>query len=359
MKYCLIALLMICQTAISQITINNVDVGDAGDATWVSTAQDVSIDFASTGANHSWDYSSLSSTGQELKSYNDLSGVSFLVEFMFGIFAGSDYQATNYTPSTALPLDQLGGILPVNITDINQFSKHSNDSITSIGLSLVIEGNEVPVKSDVIETRYKFPLTYGDSYVSNGYTNLDMNPIYNGIWRQYRTRTTNVDGWGSITTPYGTFDAIRVHHMIEESDSLFIDLFGTGTWIPLPIPESHQYEWWANGEKEPVLRITTTSIGGNETVTNIEYKDNEIVGVEESSLSEVAFYPNPVFDHLTIEALKNKSKFIVFDINGRNVLEGIVEPGNSQINTSQLTIGKYTILVLSDDEQLKSSFLKK
>ena len=95
-----------------------------------------------------------------------------------------------------------------------------------------IEGNEVPVKSDTIETRYKFPLQYGDAYSSRGYTHLDMNPFYNGIWVQYRQRSSLVDGWGSITTPRNTLatkapqlpeSVLNMNSIILQSSLLFLN----------------------------------------------------------------------------------------------------------------------------------------
>src|SRR5690606_32965204 len=116
-------------------------------------------------------------------------------------------------------------------------------------LSASINGTGLPIKSDTIETRYKFLLNFGDVHYSRGYTKLDMNPIYDAVWLQYRQRNTEVDGWGSVTTPYGTFDVLRVKHTITERDSLRFEIFGNQTWIPIPVPQSNIYEWITNGEK--------------------------------------------------------------------------------------------------------------
>ena len=67
---------------------------------------------------------------------------------------------------------------------IYQFSKKTTDSITSIGYAVSVSGTEVPFKSDTIETRYKFPLNYGDQYSSRGYSLMDLNPVYNGVLKQ-------------------------------------------------------------------------------------------------------------------------------------------------------------------------------
>ena len=81
------------------------------------------IDYSSTGINHVWDFSGLVPESQIGVSYNGMSGVSFLVNVIFGSFAASQYQATYFVANNDLPIDQLGAFLPVNVTDIYQFSK--------------------------------------------------------------------------------------------------------------------------------------------------------------------------------------------------------------------------------------------
>lgn len=343
----------------SQITISNSDFSDGGDVSYVSTASDLTIDFSATGANQNWDYSSLVSTGQVLKEYATLDGASFLVGFTFGDFAGLNYQASNYTASDALPLDQLNQILPVEISDIRQFSKNTNDSITSVGLSITVSGTEIPFKSDTIETRYKFPLNFGDVYDSRGYSNVDMNPVYNGIWRQYRQRHSEVDGWGTITTPFGSFEALRVHHTINESDSLYVDLFGFASWVELPIPVAHQYEWIAAGELEPVLRISTSVIAGNETVTTVEYKDNNLSANLNELTESIRIYPNPVNEVLYIEGVKAKVEYSVYTVAGEKVMDGVFMPGKNSIDIHGVKIGSYLLKVSDEDKLATKVFVKK
>lgn len=349
------ALLLLPFYHFGQITIQEPDMSDGGDTAWVSTAVDLSIDFMTTGPNQTWDYSNLVSNGQNLVELFDMSNASIGSLALFGFFAPSKYQATNFASSTDIPLAQISTFLPVSITDVFKFSKNSPDSITSVGFSVVIEGIEVPFQSDTIETRYKFPMNYGDSWYSRGYSNLDMNPIYNGIWRQYRERTSNVDGWGSITTPYGTFDALRVDHLIQESDSIYMEIFGNGTWIPLPIPESHEYEWWTNGQKEPILRITTSDVLGTETVTDIEYRDFLMnTGLNELDQS-LKVFPNPTSEFVSINGLNKSYDYRIYSVKGKLVQEGIM---SSKIDVSRLDNGNYQLILLGATQNATYSFIK-
>ena len=224
-------------------------------------------------------------------------------------------------------------------------------------MSASISGTEVPFKMDTIETRYKFPLNYGDVYNSRGYLNLDMNPIYNGIWRQYRQRSSIVDGWGSITTPYGTFDALRIDHFITEIDSLMIEV-GIPIWVELPIPDSHQYEWIAAGEKEPILRITTSDVLGNQTVTAIEYRDINSTGIDELR-NEISIFPNPSSELIHITNIQFNSEYSIFSVDGKLVQVGEITILNNGIDVSALADGMYSFVLKSEDEHSRTSFLKK
>jgi hypothetical protein len=342
-----------------QIFLDQSDFADADDTVRMSSTTDAGIDFASTGANMNWDYSGLVAESQELREFNAMSNASALVNIIFGVFASSDYQASYYLPNDDLPLDQLGGVLPVNITDIFQFSKSSSSAITSVGIAMAVDGIEIPFKSDTIETRYEFPLMYQNAYSSNGYTKLDLNPIQDIVWIQYRTRDSEVDGWGTITTPYGTFDALRVKHTINEVDSISLDVFGGPFTLPLTLPESYIYEWWANGELEPILRIETSDLGGTEIVSGIEYRDSfdpALVGVDEKTI-EVELYPNPVIDELKVVGMDPGSTFAIVDVHGAIVNQGVLNASES-IQVGSLSNGTYSIVILSGGKLAQSTFIK-
>ena len=173
----------------AQITLEVSDFADGGDTVRVSNSNDFSLDYTSTGESYNWDFSSLVAESQSLKDFQSMDNASTIPSFTFGAFATEAYQATNFAETVDIPLDQAGDFLPISIDAINQFSKNATDGITSVGLSVGISGTEIPVLSDTIETRYALPMNYGDNYTSNGYSYLDLNPIFNAMWIQYRTCT--------------------------------------------------------------------------------------------------------------------------------------------------------------------------
>ena len=359
MKTSLLFTLFIPTLLFGQITLTQSDFANANDTVRMSSTTDLTVDFTSTGPNYTWDFSNLVAADQNLIEFNSMTNASIYVYAVFGTFAPQEYRASYFVPSDAIPLDLISGFLPVNITDVFQYSRSSADSITSIGFAVSIEGNEVPFKSDTIETRYKFPMNFNDTYSSRGYSNMDMNPFYNGIWRQHRTRNSEVDGWGSITTPYGTFDALRIKHSITESDSIYMDILGTGTWINLPIPDSYIYEWWTNNQKEAILRISTSAILGNEVVTAIEYRDIYLglnAGLKEELIS-LEVYPNPAVEELILKGLEKPGNYVVVDAGGKIALSGAITPGD-RINVSTLETGVYKLFLHSDGTLGQTTFIK-
>lgn len=358
-KFLLAALLFPTFILTGQITLNQADFATGSDTIRMSQSTDLTLDFLSTGPNSNWDYSSLIPSSQKVKNFRPSSSLSFLSSFIFGTFAPTRYKASYFIESTDLPIAQIGTILGIPISDVFAFSRVTADSVTSIGFSMVADGTEIPFKSDTIEKRYDFPIQFANTTFSRGYTSIDLNPTYDAIFLQHRQHSSTVDGWGSITTPYGTFNALRIKHEITELDSIYVGAFSF--WLPIPVPPSNVYEWWTNGQKEPILRIKTSTILGTETATSIEYRDQDRgldAGLTELN-SEFSIFPNPVKDQLSVLSEKLMDKVLILDITGKEIKNITISPANQmQLNISDLEKGVYYLKVISSNTIGIKSFVK-
>lgn len=345
----------------AQIVLTSTDFAGANDTIRMSQATDPQLDYTSTGANHTWDFSALVPDGQILRDYNSMSGAGALTQLMFGAVAPTKYKASYYLESNALPIAQLTQFLPVSIDNIYQYTRKSVDSLTSIGYSMSVDGFEIPFRSDTIEKKYDYPVEFGNSHLSRGYTNVDMSQVIDAKWRQYRVRFSNVDGYGSITTPYGTFNALRIKHDISEIDSLYYTFpFIGAMWIPLPIPDSHEYEWWTNGEKEPILRVVTNEVNGTEFITSIEYRDiyRAMANLSDNTLT-FGMYPNPVANTMTISSGSDIETISIIDVSGKTVhYVSAINNTECTISMEFLAKGSYTIIVTSGTSIGRSEFVK-
>lgn len=329
----------------TQPIIDSTDFMVANDTARVSITNDQSIDFSTTGANSVWDFSYLTANSQRLEKAYDLSSAGFLVGIQFGSNAPIEYQSSYSRPFDGLPFDQLGQFLPINIENISRVSKIDSDSLTYTGYIITVDGNAVAFRSDTIETGYKFPMNFQDNWNSRGYSNIDFNPFFNGIFIQYRQTESVVDGHGTLQTPYGVFNTLRVHHTTQEQDSLFVDISGFSQWIPIN-RTTHAYEWWTVDELRPVMRIQTEEINGNETVSEISYRD-EYLGLDAGLNNEninLSMYPNPAKTELSIQAESNIQLINIYNTNGKIVkTNGGLNTTSTTISINELPSGIYMI----------------
>jgi hypothetical protein len=330
----------------AQITLQVNDFATAGDTVRWSLANPISIDLQNTGANATWDFSQLSAQSQTLIDYNPIGFGSLLILATYGPIASTPYKATYFNLTDDLPIDQFSAFLPIELSNLSQYTRRTNTQINSIGYSIDVQGQGVPFKSDTIETRYALPLQFNDTYTSRGYTYVDLNPATDIKFIQHRERVSVVDGWGSVTTPLGTFEALRIRHDISENDSIYQTFFGTGSWFAPPSFVTTEYEWWTTGKKECLVRATVGGFGQNQTPT-IEYQ-NIYLGLD-AGLStptlEISFYPNPASDWCYFQTATPFEFLEIMDASGRVVLRHENAALQGYFDISALPNGTYTVRV--------------
>lgn len=347
MRLTLLFLALSLSMSYAQISITDTDFFSVDDTARVSETSDGNIDFTTTGSNSVWDFSTLTANSQRLEKAYSISSAGVIVNLQFGSTAPPEYVSSYYRPFDGIPFEDFSSFLPVNIQDINRIIKKDSDSLKYTGYSFKVDGQQVGFRSDTIETGYVFPLEFGDTYNSRGYTKMDFNPFFNAIFIQYRQRSSEVDGHGTLITPYSTFNTIRVHHTINEQDSLFVEIQGFGTWVPIE-RTTHQYEWWAKDEMRPVMMIQTEEVNGSENVTGITYKD-EYLGLD-ASLNEfnaytTSIYPNPSSDFVNVATDVPVNSIQVYNVQGKLMIEHEAHSMHEKVSTSALEDGIYTLLI--------------
>lgn len=104
--------------------------------------------------------------------------------------------------------------------------------------------------------------------------------------------------------------------------------------------------------------ITSTGSGG--TVTQGVQQPYEIFvisGIEEKNISvSVSAYPNPTTDFITLDVSKpeiKNSNYILYDVNGRIIKEGIVTQKSTSIEINDLQASVYFLEVKINNEKVK------
>jgi hypothetical protein len=333
----------------SPITLGNSNMPSSGDTLRYSNAQLNTIgNYTQTGANFTWNYSTLTPTGQGVRSYKS----SLLTPYAFFFFGLNEYGEKI--------ADTLGAG-PLTMTNYyNYYKKQSSPFAAYIADGAGITFSAIPVPnyySDKDEL-YKFPMTY-PQYDSTTFkfstVSSTLIPI---VYSKTGYRVTKVDGWGNVTTPFGTIACLRILTTQYSQDSIKNNI------VPFPLGfanNQRSYQWLTSTTKIPFLEVTGNLIGNNFTPTQIRYRDmaRTIVGVEEiSSFDQVNLYPNPVKDALVFENGNRKVNEIqIFSITGSLLkkIEVEVEAGKSiKIDLSALQTGLYTVELIGKES--KNSF---
>ncbi len=272
----------------SQISIGTADLPHANDTFRLSIGQlTPGIDATLTGPSHTWDFSQLLATSQRIDTFIDESATSTVFSIVFIDNSFNSNRANHATKSGNFNLGTF-----ISLTGVFDFFYNSNASYKQVGLGANVNGIPVPITYSPHDVIYKFPLDYPslDSSAS-GYV-VDLVSTIGVYYKVDKTRKNEVDGWGSLITPFGTFNVIRVHSTIVQKDSLYLDTLGVG--FNLPAITSHQYKWLGSGQGVPLLQINTSAAGA---VTQILFRDSvrSLVNIAEldQTLEEFKVYPNP------------------------------------------------------------------
>jgi hypothetical protein len=247
----------------AQITITSADLSHANDIFYLSTGQPFTgMDATLTGANYNWDYSQLTFQSQRFDSIFDEANTNPLFSIVFFdniINPNRSNQARHGRDFT------LGTI---SLSDLYNYYYNSSSSFSQVGFGASVNGVPVPITYSPHERIYPLPLNYNDQDSSVSGYDVDLTSTVGLYFSVVRSRSNIVDGWGTLVTPYGTRNVIRVKSTVVERDSVYIDSLSFG--INLPPITTMEYKWLGTVEGIPVLQINTTGAG---VVTLIEYKD--------------------------------------------------------------------------------------
>ncbi|MCK6650515.1 MAG: T9SS type A sorting domain-containing protein [Bacteroidia bacterium] len=325
----------------AQITITTADI--AGPFTSIRQANDTvtAVSAGTAGASQTWDLSALATDTEDTMTFLPANyGPNFAA------FPGANL---------AIKMKQQGG-------DAYVFANNSASSLTFLGTHANIDFNGTPVTVNQFNTPAEiltnFPATYNSTF-NNNYTQFAQ--FYLGVdpgigvpvdsirLKSVISKTSTVDGWGSVTTPLGTFSALRVVTTKYNSDTLDAQIFGFWNNVQATQDSSKTYTWWANGIGFPLAEITVDFSDVPQSATWL--KVSPAAGINEyTNTLNVNIYPNPAQNVVYFATKADKVNSVqVFDINGKLVRSFNVTNDISTLDISELSNGLYTYSIIAKD----------
>jgi len=313
--FLILPLLLITVYLDAQIVITSEDMALPGDTARTSMSLIIDgVNYQEAGENWTWDFSGLEAMMQQVDTFVAITSTPIIYQLIFNNqFIYPDHKAT-----VARKLTEFDLIPNLEISDTYQFFKNSDEEFREVGIGVTLSGVPLPIAYQEIDTIYRFPVEYGNVDSSNSSFSIDVPDLgYLGIEKK---RVNYTDGWGTLITPYGEFQTLRVRTVVYEYDSIYIDSLNTG----FPVERQYiEYKWLANDFCIPLLTVTEENLVA--AATYIDSLRTTFTNVRETP-DETDFgfkvYPNPASEYLSVsyELFKASDVLISFySLHGREV----------------------------------------
>ncbi|HNR20141.1 MAG TPA: T9SS type A sorting domain-containing protein [Bacteroidia bacterium] len=342
-------LIVTASNAAAQISVTSTDFHSAGDNILVSNeAITTPVDITTTGASQTWDFSYFIPATQDTLSFLDVASTGTTYSLYFANLSFNPNRsniATDYGNIPAIPGS------PITITDPYSFYYKSTTQYKQQGLGATISGFQTPVAFNNKDILYNFPIDYLDADSSDSDWSFSL-PGF-GYYGYTQKRVNNVDGWGTLITPYGSFNALRMVTTIDGTDTAYLDTLGFG--FAFPRPQAKEYKWFGTGQLIPLLQINTTNALGTESVSAIVYRDSlRLTNTEtiNTTLNSLQVFPSPAGNIIYVllnEPVNEAVQLKIYSSNGAVVHQHQINTHSAampyQMNTSMLTNGMYNLVL--------------
>jgi hypothetical protein len=345
----------------AQITIDNGDMPTAGDKKRVSIGQIVpGINFTATGANHLWDFSNLQWISQDVDTFLSIGQTGISYQIFFANIPGNPNRANVATKST-LQAPPVGGI---NISDVLAFFYNSTSSYKQVGYGAGINGFPTPIPFNNHDLIYQFPLNFNN--LDSSYSDFSLGIPGLGYYGYSQKRVNICDGWGTLITPFGQFDVLRVRSIISGRDTIYLDTLGFGFGFNRPV--MREYKWLGKNHDIPLLQINTTvGFGGTETINLIRYQDSlRVLSVDDPAYpATMTIYPNPAGEILNLDLTvqqQDEYKIQLISADGKQVAEifnGVLKPGMQSFKIIPKVIGLSSGVYLLQTESSRTKVIER
>lgn len=325
------------------ITLSNTNMPGGGDTLRFTTVSLNSIqNYTQTGTNFLWNFESLNSGSEGIREFQSALSTPYFLYFL---------SASAYGEKIADTL--IGGTSTLSITNYYNFYKKQSSPANAFiadGIGMSISGIPVPSYYTDKDELYFFPMTY-PKYDSSSFKFSSLSTSLIPIqYSKSGYRVTVVDGWGTITTPYGTENCLRLITTQYSKDTTIITL-PIGNLAPLKIGLNNyvrSYQWMTLNSKIPYFEVSGNLIGNTFIPTQARYRGYNrskiLSGINESDNDfSWTVYPNPAQNMLYISHSETIVKVEITDVNGKFIKRIDFNPfsDTQSIDISELKSGVY------------------
>lgn len=238
-------------------------------------------------------------------------------------------------------------------------------------------GIEISPKLDDPQIERRAPLNYGDDYTSTVkityaissdevpqelLQDLPITPDSLRI-RIQLNREDEVDAWGTMTIPGGTYHVLREKRILEQDirldakvgflgwqdiTDIVLELTNIGSDV-LGDTRIIRYHYWSDTEKEAIAVVTMDQEESNPVSVTFKAEDflSDLVETADKLQPGVMAFPNPAMVHTNFQFVRlkpGKYRLVIYNLVGSEVWHRdyhISGPLTERVNISQLKKGTY------------------
>lgn len=283
------------------------------------------------GEGQVWDFSDLTPLNPTSVNYVSVDDAPFGYQFFFNSPFVPNYAATHAIEGEGIDL------VAVTIDEFFFFYKNTPTQYNIVGYGGTVNGVPLPAQTNPIDVVYALPIEFGNTHESYSEWGIEIPTV--GTYRQRQNRSYEAEGYGTVITPEGSYEALKLRVELQIEDSLYVELLGQGLTFNR---ESVVHTWLVPGEGIPVLEITETF---GQSVAR--YKAAPIIGIPETPVRDgIRVWPTVCTDGFWIEGVDESAQIDLFDHHGKLIRSGIVS-GYHEVNG--LASGSYIVAVQTGD----------
>lgn len=272
----------------AQISLNSDDIIGSGKVIELATdyTPDASVTPGLAGANQTWDFSGLSVDDLEklLTMNPDWTPYSFFFP---------NANLVMYSPEDS----------------VYMYLQNSTTALSMLGMyGTFLDSIEMPVIYTPPLILAEFPVQYQNHKDSDASFSFFM-PI-SGVpgvdsakFKMDVMTTTDIDAWGTITIPLGSFEALRFYTVEESTDSIWFKMGGFWTFYMEEKDISNTYSWWSNDNATGYILVEFDYFAANDSVGEVTFLNSSpaqsIANRQTSSL--ISIYPNPSDNYINFD----------------------------------------------------------
>ncbi len=267
----------------AQIFITSAHFIDVSDVVQIGIDTNPSITHTLAGPNQTWDYG-------ELNDYE----TDVIALGMAEWFSG----ASNFPNATLGTQDAEG-------TQI--FFRKNTEAFDLMGVygDLFETGEPSALEFSPYQRQLTFPSTYGTTFANVSTINIlidDFEGTDSVVVTVTTHRFSEMDAWGSLTTPFGTFNTIRQHIKDSTIQTVTAYLFGFPIFNESETTITHNYSFYSDAQNARYILLQYNYDPETDLLENVQWQmAAPILNTENlSSDLQVNIYPNPTSDNLNI-----------------------------------------------------------